>query len=82
MANKNLRITQLCREKGIKKSELAERLGITPATLSQALWRNSFSIDRLAEIADVFSVEIPELFESKYRFRCPKCGKDIEITIK
>lgn len=82
MADTKLRITELCREKGIKKAELAKMLGIAPATLSQSLWRNSFSIDRLAEIADVFGVEIPELFESKYKFRCPNCGKDIEIKIR
>ena len=81
MANKKLRINSLCHEKGIRKAELAQRLGISPATLSQALWRNNFSIERLAEIADVFGVEIPDLFESKHTYRCPKCGEEFEIKI-
>jgi len=84
MANKKLRIKELSQEHGIKLSELASRLGISPTSFSQALSRNKFGIDRLSEIADIFGVEIPDLFESGYRYKvtCPHCGKEIRIELK
>lgn len=41
MANKNLKIKDLCKAKGITLEELANRL----ASLTQAMSRNSFSAD-------------------------------------
>lgn len=62
MANKNLKIKDLCKAKGITLEELANRLGIRRTSLAQAMSRNSFSTDKLSDIADVLGVGIPELF--------------------
>lgn len=63
MANTRLRITEVCKEKGLSIAELADKLGIKPPSLSQAIYNNSFSTARLGEIADILGVTIPELYE-------------------
>lgn len=80
MANTELRIKELCREKGITQAQLADKLGIQPVSFSQAIARNKFSIDRLADIADALGVEIPDLFRNDSDvIICPYCGKKIKI---
>lgn len=87
MANKQLRIKQLCKQKGVTLEELAGRLGIRRTSLSQSMTRNSFSLDKLGEIADCLGVEIPDLFEADkitsngISITCPNCGKTINLTI-
>lgn len=83
MANTELRIKELCKEKGITQAQLADKLGIQPVSFSQAIARNKFSVDRLADIADALGVEIPNLFyRSEDFFVCPKCGARLRITEK
>jgi len=82
MANKALRIRELCKQAGITQAELAQRLGVSPTTFSQALARNKFGLDRLAEIADILNVEIPDLFvAARPTLRCPHCGKAISVLL-
>lgn len=61
----NIRIKDICKEKGITLEDLAKKLGIRRTSLSQALSRNSFSTDKLGEIADALDVPIWQLFASK-----------------
>lgn len=87
MANTTLRIKELCKRNGITQAQLANRLGIQAVSFSQAVARNKFSLDRLAEIADALGVEIVELFETeisdgKAVICCPHCGERISIDIK
>lgn len=84
MANTELRIKELCREKGITQAQLADKLGIQPVSFSQAVSRNKFNMDRLSEIADALGVEIPELFDKSKEgvIYCPHCGKSINIKIE
>ncbi len=80
MVNTELRIKELCKEKGITQAQLADRLGIQAVSFSQAIARNKFSIDRLADIADALDVEIPDLFKrNSDTITCPHCGKKIKI---
>lgn len=81
MANTELRIKELCREKGITQAQLADKLGIQPVSFSQAVSRNKFNMDRLSKIADVLGVEIPDLFDKPKDgvIHCPHCGKKIKI---
>ena len=65
MANKNLRIKELCKEKGITLECLANKLNIRRTSLAQAMSRNNFSIDKLGDIADAIGCEIAELFMAK-----------------
>ena len=57
-----LRIKELCKEKGVSMTILAEKLGITSVSLSQCLSGNP-TIKRLQEIADALGVDFIELFE-------------------
>lgn len=81
MANTELRIKELCKERGITQAQLAEKLSIQAVSFSQAIARNKFSIDRLADIADALSVEIPDLFKANSSsFTCPKCGAKLKLV--
>lgn len=84
MANTELRIKELCREKSITQAQLADKLGIQPVSFSQAVSRNKFNMDRLSEIADALGVEIPELFDKPKEgiIHCPHCGKEIKLETK
>lgn len=80
MANTELRIKELCKEKGITQAQLADKLGIQPVSFSQAVSRNKFSVDRLSDIADALEVEIPDLFrDNSDTITCPYCGKKIHF---
>lgn len=81
MANKNLVIKQICKEKGVTLESLAKRLNIERASLAQAMSRNLFSLEKLNQIADALDVSIPELFEDAGTIRCPHCGKRIHINV-
>lgn len=82
MSNTKLRIKEIAKSRGLTLEQLAEKLGIRRTSLSQALTRNVFGIEKLSEIADVLDVEIPELFEASQpsSMKCPHCGKPINVT--
>lgn len=84
MVNKELRIKEICKERKMTLDNLASKLNIRRTSLAQAMSRNNFSIDKLAEIADALGVEIPDLFQQSNKDVngvCPHCGKPIKITI-
>ena len=84
MVNKELRIKEICKERKMTLDNLASKLNIRRTSLAQAMTRNNFSIDKLAEIADALGVEIPDLFQQSNKDVngvCPHCGKPIKITI-
>ena len=60
----DLRIKDICKEKGMTLEELAKKLGILRTSLSQALTRNSFSTDKLKNIATALDVPMWQLFAS------------------
>ena len=78
MANTDLRIKELCKERGITQAQLAEKLGIKPISFSQAVSRNKFDLDYLKRIAEALDVEIVELFNSGH-IKCPNCGYKIKL---
>lgn len=59
-----LRIKEVCKAKGMTMVQIAEKLGITPISLSQCLSGNP-TLSRLNEIADVLGVDVSDLFERK-----------------
>nr|DAF25466.1 MAG TPA: helix-turn-helix domain protein [Caudoviricetes sp.] len=84
----DIRIKEICKEKGITLEDLAKRLGILRTSLSQALSRNSFSTDKLSDIANALNVPMWQLFASPEEVQkennnivCPHCRNPIKVTI-
>lgn len=65
--NKHLRIRELCKEKGVKQSELAECIGVNETSFSTSLKNETFNVEKLVKIADYLNVSISELFCDRLR---------------
>lgn len=59
-----LRIKEVCREKKISLTEVAQHIGISPISLSQSLNGNP-TLSRLTEVASVLGVEVADLFDKE-----------------
>lgn len=75
-----LRVKELCKEKGLQMQELADKLGITRITLTRNISGNP-TISTLENIAAALGVSVPELFapQPTNTITCPHCGKSITI---
>lgn len=78
------RIKELCREKGMTISAIAEQIGTTQTSLSRALGDNGNpTLETLEKIATALGVNISELFSQPHSnttgITCPHCGKSITI---
>ncbi len=75
-----LRVKELCKEKGLQMQELADKLGITRVTLTRNISGNP-TISTLENIAAALGVSVPELFvpQPTNTITCPHCGKSIII---
>lgn len=78
-----LRVKELCKEKGLQMQELADKLGITRITLTRNISGNP-TISTLENIATALGVTVPELFAPQLtnRITCPHCGAVLEIREK
>ena len=81
------RIKELCREKGMTISAIAEQIGTTQTGLSRALGDNGNpTLETLDKIANALNVHITELFEqpqsNEAGITCPHCGKSITIKVE
>ena len=56
-----MRIKEVCKEKGITVSQLAEKMGIKQESLSRAINGNP-TLETLERIANALEVDITELF--------------------
>lgn len=59
-----LRIKEVCKHKGLKLSDLANTLGISPVSLSAAINGNP-TVAWLQKVADILEVEVVDLIERK-----------------
>lgn len=78
----DLRIKELCKERGIGVAELADKIGLSRVSVGNFIARRQWpSSDSLKKMAEVLGVEVAELFAapSSNTFRCPHCGKPIEF---
>ncbi len=75
-----LRVKELCKEKGLQMQELADKLGITRITLTRNISGNP-TISTLENIAAALGVSVPELFapQPTNTITCPKCGAVLEV---
>ena len=78
-----LRVKELCKEKGLQMQELADKLGITRITLTRNINGNP-TISTLENIAAALGVSVPELFvpHSRNTITCPKCGTVLDVKEK
>ena len=51
-------IKQVLIEKGLSVKYLAEQLGITPQSMSNKLFRDSFSYNEVVRIADILNCDV------------------------
>lgn len=83
MASNDYRIKELCKERGIKMSELARRVGYAQQSSLNQLMDRGIPSDKLISIADALGVSVPELFVShKATLTCPDCGRQMTIKIE
>lgn len=75
-----LRVKELCKEKGLQMQELADKLGITRITLTRNISGNP-TISTLENIAAALGVSVPELFapQPTNTITCPHCSKLIKV---
>ena len=76
-----LRVKEICKEKGLLFKELASKLGVTDVSLRTTINKNP-TIGTLEKIADALGVEVTELFkpsEGGGKIVCPYCGSTINI---
>ena len=77
-----LRIKEICKEKGLTVSDVAQKLGILQPSLSRIINGYNTTTDTLQKIADVLEVQIPDLFyqSPKEFIHCPYCGGKIKVS--
>ena len=78
----NLRIKEVCKQKGVTITQLAEeKLKIKQESLSRAINGNPTK-DTLEKIAAALNVPITELFETPENdvIHCPHCGGRIKVS--
>ena len=76
-----MRIKEVIKEKGLTVKEVADKLGMTSPSLSEAINGNP-TVERLERIAAALNVPITELFEqpSTDIINCPNCGAKLRLT--
>ena len=57
-----LRVKELCKARGLRMSDLADKMGVDPANLSASLKGNP-TLSRLNDVAKILGVGVAELFE-------------------
>ncbi|GHT33535.1 hypothetical protein FACS189434_07880 [Bacteroidia bacterium] len=79
-----LRIKEICKQKGISITSLAESIGKEQPSLSRIIKTGITTTDTLAKIAKALDIPIYELFEQNNSGRaiCPHCGYPITIELK
>ena len=79
-----LRIKDLCKEKGIGIAELADKIGMSRVSIGNFIARRQWpSSEAIRKIADTLGVEVSELFAPRRNtFTCPNCGAEISVTLQ
>lgn len=78
-----LRVKEICKERGLQMQELADKLGITRITLTRNISGNP-TISTLENIAAALGVSVLELFapQPTNTITCPRCGAVLEVKEK
>lgn len=75
-----MRLSTAIKESGYTRAELADRLGLKPATIkSWCVGRRSPTVRRLLELTALLDIDAPELFQTPESLptllECPACGQ-------
>ena len=82
MERPQLRIKEICKEKGFTQAEIAQKIGTSPSSFAQVV-KGNLSIDMLQKIAVALGVTISDLIkEDSTTLTCPNCGTELELTVK
>lgn len=85
-----LRVKEVCKDKGVTLAEIASKIGVAQASLSKMLGGNP-TIGTLEKIATALDVPMWQLFASpeevqlkknSISVKCPHCEKSFNINIK
>lgn len=79
-----LRIKEICKEKGLSITDVAEKLGMDSSNLYSSLKGNP-SLKRLTDVANALNVGVGELFEKQEKpiFGCLYIyGEPIQVSSK
>ena len=84
-----LRVKEICKEKGLLFKDLADKIGISDVGLRKQVQGNP-SYSTMEKIASALGVEVWELLISKEEITnkggtsltCPHCGKPITLKIE
>lgn len=76
----NLRIKEVCKEKGVTLQHVAEVIGVNRVSLSNSINGNP-TIQTLEKIASALGVAVSELIDEPKTntITCPHCGKRIKF---
>ena len=76
-----LRIKEVIKERGLTVASIAEKMGISPPSLSQVINGNP-TASMLERVAEAIGVPITELFEAPAagNFKCPNCGASLRLS--
>ena len=78
-----IRIKEICKEKGTTQKALASRLNTTETTLSRIAKGFPTSTSTLEKIAAALGVPVAELFApADTRIKCPHCGKTFKVSVE
>jgi transcriptional regulator with XRE-family HTH domain len=78
-----MRIKEVIKENGLTVKEVANKLGMTSPSLSDAINGNP-TVEKVERIAEAIGVPISELFESQPSdtINCPNCGAQLSLRKK
>jgi transcriptional regulator with XRE-family HTH domain len=78
-----MRIKEIIKEKGFTVKQVADLLGMTSPSLSDAINGNP-TVSKLERIAEVIGCDVSDFFEKKEIgiFICPNCKTKISIEVK
>lgn len=87
-----LRIKEVCKEKGVKVMDLSTMIGVSQTNTSNIInGKVNPSLETLEKIATALNVPMWQLFASPKEIQaqsdgasitCPNCGKEFEVELK
>lgn len=78
------KIKQIMKSKGLSVTEVAQRMGVLPQSLSRTLRLGSYRISTIKAITEAIGCDISDITDERETstfVTCPMCGAEIEVII-